>query len=149
MQEERKILKILAAVQGMISMQDGVATLPDGKHLDLREIGGLVPPPAYHGKDQVPAGKAGQLVTLEGAEITGTAETIPATAIALSATRREDGTLEVQYEGQTDVDWDGQKTLKTPNGQRLYVTDSGEWVPESHVMLVPYDHGDDDEENVS
>lgn len=85
--------------------------------------------------DEVAAGTEGVLVTLDGQEIIGTAELLTGTAGISGATRKQDGSLEITYDGQTDIDWDGQETEKIA-GEKLYVTAAGAIVPESEVKVV-------------
>jgi hypothetical protein len=58
-------------------------------------------------------------VSPEGNEIIGTLEIIEGTARG-SVTLNAKGTLEIEYEGQTDVDWNSQKT-KIRGNERLFV----------------------------
>ena len=137
MSEERNILKTLASVQGIISVHDGVASLPDGTTLELRDVAGLTPKPSYHGKDRVEPGASGDIYTMDGERVRGTLETIPGTANVTRATRKPDGTLVVEWEGYTDVDWAGQRTQHRANGDKLYVTEGGDTVRESELVLIP------------
>ena len=85
--------------------------------------------------DEVPSGTAGKLVTLDGETIIGTHEELTGTAGVNTATRTEEGTLDLDFDGETDIDWNGQRTARL-NGQMIFVTASGDIVPESEVKLV-------------
>lgn len=87
-------------------------------------------------QDEIAIGTTGKLVTLTGEEIVGTAEALKGTAGIISATRLESGKIEIDYDGQTNVDWDAQITATNANGEKLYVTASNNLVPESQVKLV-------------
>jgi len=86
--------------------------------------------------DEVPVGVSGKLITLGGDEIQGTLEMVKGVAGIASAVRNDDGSLRYEYNGKTDIWWDGQKTAKTPSGEAIFVTEDGEQVPESQVKLV-------------
>ncbi|MCL4722887.1 MAG: hypothetical protein KJZ90_01230, partial [Rhodocyclaceae bacterium] len=86
--------------------------------------------------DKVAPGESGKLITKGGEEVTGTYETMPGAAGINLATRNSDGTLDIEYAGETDIWWNDQKTVKV-NGERQFVTASGKIVPESEVILVP------------
>jgi hypothetical protein len=84
----------------------------------------------------VAVGTPGRLVTLEGVAIQGTLETVSGIAGIISAVRKEDGSLDFDYEGGTKLCWDEQRILKTPAGEDLFVTEDGDEVPASQVKLV-------------
>ena len=86
-------------------------------------------------EDEIPPGTSGKLVTLDGEEIEGTLENLTGTAIVSSATRNADGSIEMDYEGSTDIDWNTQTTVKR-DGEILFVTASCRFVPQSQVKLV-------------
>lgn len=88
--------------------------------------------------DEVPVGEEGRLVTLDGEEIIGTLERVPGTANIGSASRNSDGSINIEHGGETDIDWNEQKTVKI-NGERLFVTASGDTVTESQVKVVADD----------
>ncbi len=58
-------------------------------------------------------------VSPEGNEIIGTLEIVEGTASAEVRLSRN-GRLRVEYRGETDVDWNSQRT-KTDQGERLFV----------------------------
>lgn len=89
--------------------------------------------------DEVAVGTPGRLVTLEGVAIQGTLETVFGIAGIISAVRKEDGSLDFDYEGGTKLCWDEQRILKTPAGEELFVTEDGDEVPASQVKLVSGD----------
>lgn len=86
--------------------------------------------------DEVAVGTPGRLVTLEGVAIQGTLESLSGVAGTTSAVRTEDGSLDVDYEGGTKVCWDEQRTLKTPAGEVIFVTETGHEVPANQIKLV-------------
>jgi hypothetical protein len=70
--------------------------------------------------------------------IVGTLEIIQGVALIDTAEYSSgvDGApLVIEYFGQTDIDWDGQKTV-IENEERIFVDESGEQLPESQVMLI-------------
>ena len=71
-------------------------------------------------------------VSPEGNEIVGTLEIVEGTACAkVSLTRNQ--RLRVEYGGETDVDWNSQRT-KTDQGERLFVCSQQRVWRESHVL---------------
>lgn len=69
----------------------------------------------------------------------GTDELIPGVALIQSAWRDGSG-LKVQYAGSTNVDWDGQKTVRK-NGEACWVDCDGDIVLQSQVVLLPEGYG--------
>lgn len=65
----------------------------------------------------------------------GTSEQVRGTADIECAVRKN-GAIAVTYAGRTELDWDSQKTLKE-NGEKLWVDESGDDVPESQLILLP------------
>lgn len=62
-------------------------------------------------------------VSPTGAAIVGTLETL--TGLALASTYDEEG--EPQYDGETEIDWDSQETVKR-DGKVVYLDEGGgEW----------------------
>jgi len=71
-------------------------------------------------------------VSPEGNEIVGTLEIVEGTACAkVSLTRNR--RLRVEYGGETDVDWNSQRT-KTDQGERLFVCSQQRVWRESQVL---------------
>src|SRR5256885_13081817 len=58
-------------------------------------------------------------VSPEGNKIIGTLDVVRGTARA-DVALGSNGTLNIEYQGETEVDWDSQET-KTENGERLFV----------------------------
>jgi hypothetical protein len=77
------------------------------------------------------------LIAPNGKPIWGTKETVPGVAVIEegTATQNADGTFSFQHSGETDMDWDNQRTVER-NGQRVFVDeDGGEWL-ESELKLA-------------
>lgn len=70
-----------------------------------------------------------------GAEIIGTCDMIPGNALISNFTRLPDGSLELDWVGETEVCWDGQETKTDARGQTIYVDDNGNEWPEDQVSL--------------
>lgn len=68
--------------------------------------------------------------------ITGTLEMIPGIAQVLNVEVSLDGVLEPVWEGETDVDWDGQET-QYEGFERIYIDADGTRWRESELVLVP------------
>lgn len=86
-------------------------------------------------RDLVAAGQTGELQTVDGREVIGTSEVLTGCARIHGATRNPDGSLDLDWAGDTEIDWNAQKT-RHRYGERLFVTDDGDEVPESQVRLV-------------
>ena len=70
--------------------------------------------------------------TKDGKRIEGTLERIEGVAFLKGGTRLEDGTVALEYAGETEVLWDTQTTVTDEEGQRLFVHD-GTVIPERDV----------------
>lgn len=77
-------------------------------------------------------------------EITGTLERLYGQAWIAGATRLSNGSLDLDYEGSTDVWWDDQETVEGNSRERIFIDENGEQVHESGVELI--DEDDEDEE---
>jgi hypothetical protein len=71
-------------------------------------------------------------VSPEGDEIIGTLEIVEGTSCA-DVSLSKNGRLKVDYCGETDVDWNSQRT-KTDNGERLFVCSRHKVWRESQVL---------------
>lgn len=71
-----------------------------------------------------------------GSPIVGTAEIVYATALVSEASyqRAEDGSLDFEYDGETEIDWDTQETQKE-KGQRLFIAEDGQTWRETQIVL--------------
>ncbi len=80
-------------------------------------------------------------ISPNGYDIIGTDELVPGTALIVDGTyeRGKDGILDFEWDGETKMFWDGQRTVEDANGERLFVDTEGELWPESKVQLVPCD----------
>jgi len=89
-------------------------------------------------EDQVPAGVPGKLVRADnGFSIIGTLDTVPGTCGILSAIRDESGDLEIEGNGDTDMDWNEQRHARNGRGEILFVDQAYNIVPESMVIVAP------------
>ncbi len=70
-----------------------------------------------------------------GQQVVGTAETVPGRAeiVADSFVRQADGTAEFDWEGETEIFWDGQQTDER-DGERIFLTHEGEECKESELV---------------
>lgn len=69
-----------------------------------------------------------------GKAIIGTYEMIPGVALVREFRVHPDGTVEYEYEGETDVLWDGQYTSMV-NGIPCYVDEDMDVWPESRILF--------------
>lgn len=74
--------------------------------------------------------------------ITGTLDLVPGRAVLNGATRLPDGTLDIEWYGETEMFWDDQKTVQR-NGQDVYLDDDGNEYLESEIEVIE----DDDDAN--
>jgi hypothetical protein len=94
-------------------------------------------------QDEIPVGTVGALRSLDGETIIGSFDSLRACAMIQGASRNEDGTLELEWEGTTDIWWDEQRTVHE-NGEPLFVTEALGLVPLSQVRLVAEEDSDPD-----
>jgi hypothetical protein len=73
-------------------------------------------------------------VSPEGNPIIGTMEFVEGVALA-DITISDNGELNMEYSGETEVDWNSQRT-KTEEGERLFVCSGRKLWRESHVVQV-------------
>lgn len=59
-----------------------------------------------------------------GKAIVGTYERVPGTALAGTVTVADNGAIEPDYDGTTEMDWDAQTTVRK-GGRRLWVDEDG------------------------
>jgi hypothetical protein len=83
-----------------------------------------------------------KLKTPTGLDITGTFESLQGCALIRSAERTAAGRLDLEYDGETEIWWDSQKTEhdKAELEQRLFVDEDGGLWKERELILE-----DDDE----
>ncbi|VVE17809.1 MULTISPECIES: hypothetical protein [Pandoraea] len=86
--------------------------------------------------DKVAVGTPGRLVTMDERPIAGSYEVMNGMSGITTATRKPDGSLSFDFEGGTEVYWDGQRTVRSPLEEILFVDEDGEFVHESQVKLV-------------
>ena len=77
-----------------------------------------------------------ELYAPNGTPIQGTLDRLRGVAVVSSASIKEDGTLELDYEGTTEVWWNDQTTIQEA-GERLYADIDGCVWRESQLMLEP------------
>lgn len=68
--------------------------------------------------------------------VIGTYEMVPGCATLEFVTQAEDGTLDHQYGGGTEIYWNDQHTQYNKFGETLYVTDRGDIVPAGQCEFV-------------
>ncbi|MFZ3120388.1 MAG: hypothetical protein WA159_18960 [Variovorax sp.] len=68
--------------------------------------------------------------------IVGTLETVPAMVYISGAVRGENGALNIQYQGNSEICWDAQETKVNDAGLRIFVDEHGEHVGEDDVELL-------------
>lgn len=66
------------------------------------------------------------------------------TAGLSGARRSKKGGLEFSWTGDTEVNWDNQKTRKNERGSKLLVNEGSEIIPADECILVPEDFGGDE-----
>lgn len=100
--------------------------------------------------DLIEKGASGRVVDgRDFSAMDGTVEDILyCVASASCASRDSSGELSPDYEGDTDVNWDGQETRRNKAGYQLWQSDGGDSVSEARVILVPeWFQGPDDEDD--
>ena len=80
-----------------------------------------------------------------GYEIAGTLDVVDATATILPSTFRKDadGRLDFEYAGESEVDWDTQRT-KTRNTRRLFIDEEGGVWTEDEITLTEQDPAEEE-----
>ena len=68
-------------------------------------------------------------------EMNGTADTVPGVSLADKVTRTTLG-LVTDFEGGTNMDWDGQTTLLDLRGEKLWVSENGDYYPEDACVAL-------------
>ncbi len=76
----------------------------------------------------------------KGARITGSMEVVEGTALIIpdsfeKGTAHDPEELQFEYEGQTDIDWNSQKTKKDEKKRRLFVDENHEIWSEDQLTL--------------
>lgn len=80
--------------------------------------------------------KEGKLYAPTGAGIIATSDFVPGNALFSTVILEPDGTYIPDYDGETEMCWDGQYTDEL-DGRPTYVDDNGEQWPESFLIFVP------------
>ena len=89
----------------------------------------------FAGSDEVAVGQHGQLVTLDGVMIVGLNEVMFARAGVITASRKLDGTIDLELQESVKSE-DSIMPSLDGNGEVEYLTVNGDIVPESQVKLV-------------
>lgn len=76
----------------------------------------------------------GKLYTPCGREIVGTVETLQGIAGITGATRGVNGGFDLDYDGETKIDWNSQETVTVTNRERLFLDEYGEEWPEGRLI---------------
>ncbi len=81
-----------------------------------------------------------KLVAPNGRDIVGTADVVFGTALIseVAAEKLPDGTFDIEFGGETEIDWNSQETRKR-RGKRLFVDDEGYFWPEHKLKLIDPD----------
>lgn len=89
--------------------------------------------------DLLAPGEDGKLVRgLNFEEISGTVEDLFACVSYVSEYTRVNGKLRFDHDGETEINWNNQKTRRDDKDYRYFATESdGEIVSEQHCILVP------------
>lgn len=74
-------------------------------------------------------------------EMTGTLENLSACAAVNGFYRADDGSIGIDYEGTTEVFWDGQVTVQR-EGQTVYLDEGGNEYLESECELIDDQQGE-------
>lgn len=78
----------------------------------------------------------GRLFAPNGCLIVAAKDWIPGNALLTGATRHADGSLEIEWSGETVLCWDGQYTEEL-NGQRLFLDENTHEWREDELTLAP------------
>ena len=84
--------------------------------------------------DDVPLGTPGRLVASDGAPVTRSLEHVLGTCGVTAAARQADGSLSLEFDGYTKIDWDSQQTVRR-NDQAVLITEDGEEVLEGALRI--------------
>lgn len=76
-----------------------------------------------------------QAYSPSGKKIIGTLEQIPGVANIYGFAVYEDGSVDPEYAGETDVEWDNQVTETDDNGDRIFIDEDGAAWPEPKVKF--------------
>lgn len=96
------------------------------------------PSPRLRNEGQFDLATKGKLV--DGSDfcpIDGSVENIYNCLAGIDDVSRNGGRLTLNYDGETDVNWDEQKTAKNDRGLSLYQDENGNTVPEDALIVVP------------
>lgn len=76
---------------------------------------------------------------LDWRSLQGTVEDIYSSVAEVACvTRNPDGSLELEWGGATEVNWNAQETRKDEQGFRMWLTSDGEQVCEAQCVLMPH-----------
>jgi hypothetical protein len=84
-----------------------------------------------------------KLMAPNGCKIVGTKDLVQGIALVLEVIRDEDGGVDVEYVGETEMDWDSQVTVER-DGKRVFIDENDEeWTED---QLVPVDDAEGEQE---
>ncbi len=142
-------LELLAKALGASSFAEVQAKLPPEVAKPKASVTSRFPLKNKFGLlDLVEKGEEGRVV--EGrsfGELEGTVDDIQyCVCYASNGSRSADGSIDPQYEGETDVNWDGQTTRVDSEGAMIWQTQGGDSVSAHQLILVPEDFDAEDED---
>jgi hypothetical protein len=86
-----------------------------------------------------------RLQTPDGKPILGTLERLEGRGEAETYEVQEDGSLDPEWSGSTEVFWDGQTTATTPDGKVIYLDSEGQEWTLDQLTQIPVPLTDDEE----
>jgi hypothetical protein len=87
-------------------------------------------------KDMKP-GQEYRLETEDGTPIVGALAVVHGCANLNSISLDEEGGIEIEYAGETEMYWDDQETVKNNEGKMIFVDQYGNKVSQQNVRAIP------------
>lgn len=139
------VLELLAKALGASSYAELAAKLPKEAPTSLPAKSEKPVPPRYPLRNEKGlydlVKQGGEGIPRRGyrfQDMAGTMETIHACSASVStATRDNVGVLELNYDDETDVNWNGQATDKDDEGEKLWFTEDSDVINNLALVLVP------------
>lgn len=78
----------------------------------------------------------GQWYAPNGKKIVASADLVPGNALIAAVTQRSDGTIEIDWDGETRMAWDGQFTDEI-DGRRIFLDEAGNEWREDQLVVKP------------